>query len=338
MEENLTIHFYLKDESHSMNALVRHQMEKQILDVLSEFQKITGLTFNVETEAYQEGGLKERYKILIAGAVLNGAVTAGMNLLTNMVTDPTSRERFHTELVLIREQIETEKIKQSNAKKDGELKDIAIEQAKIDLEAKKEKLQQEQLRTQEVTEQVEQLKSLSKISRSLSNWYQKAQNYEKIEKIGYSIHNSPKETIVDRSSFKDFILANKEDIEVDDEAIIEIVSPVLDEGTNKWRGNYKGEKIVFSMRDKKYKQKVVKGQQTFQNGSRIKCRMEIRRKYDDFGEEVGKPSYRVSHVDEIEIGGRMFQTETGAKRAKKILESRQGNLFSEEYSENGESK
>lgn len=338
MEEHLTIHFYLKDKSHSMNALVRHQMEKQILDVLSEFQKITGLTFSIETEAYQEGGLKERYIFFIDKIVAPSIVGLSVAVLTNMITDPTSRERSYANLDLIKKQIKTEEIKQSNLEKDEELKGIAIEEAKIDLEIKKEKLQQEQLRTQEVTEQVEQSKSLSKISRSLSNWYQKAQNYEKIEKIGYLTCNSQKETIVDRSSFKDFILANKEDIEVDDEAIIEIVSPVLDEGTNKWRGNYKGEKIVFSMRDKKYKQKVVKGQQTFQNGSRIKCRMEIRRKYDDFGEEVGKPSYRVSHVDEIEIGGRMFQTETGAKRAKKILESKQGSLFGEEYSENGESK
>lgn len=338
MEENLTIHFYLKDKSHSMNALVRHQMEKQILDVLSEFQKITGLTFNIETEAYQEGGLKERYKILIAGAVLNGVVTASMNLLTNMVTDPTSRERSYAELVLIQKQDKTEEIKQSNLKKDGELKDIAIEQAKIDLEIKKEKLHQEQLKTQEVAERVEQSKSLSKISRSLSNWYQKAQKYEKIEKIGYSTCNSLKEIIVDRSSFKDFILSNKEDIEPIDEAIIEIISPVLDEGKNKWRGSYKGEKIEFSMADSAYKKKVVRGQQTFQNGSRIKCRMEIKRKYDEFGEEVGRASYRVVKVDGIEIGGRFFPTEAGVKQLKKISESRQGNLFGDDFFEEGEPK
>lgn len=330
MEENLLIHFYLKNESHSMNALVRHQMEKQILDVLSEFQKITGLTFSIETEAYQEGGLKEKYIFLIDKIVAPSIVGLGVAVLTNMITDPTSREKSYAELVLIQKQIKTEEIKQSNLKKDGELKDIAIEEAKIDIEIKKEKLHQEQLKTQELAEQVEQSKSLSKISRSLSNWYQKAQKYEKIEKIGYLTCNSSKEIIVDRSKFKDFILSDKEDIELDSEAIIEIISPVLDEGKNKWRGSYKGEKIDFSMADSKYKKKVVEGQQKFQNGSRIKCRMEIKRKYDDFGEEVGKPSYRVSDVDEIEIGGRMFPTEKGAKRAREILESKRESLFSDE--------
>lgn len=338
MEEHLTIHFYLRDKSHSMNALVRHQMEKQILDVLSEFQKITGLTFNLEAEAYQEGGLKERYKFLIDNIVTPSIVALIVTLLTKMITEPMSREKSYTELVLIQEQIKTERIKQRIAREDEELKGIAIEEAKIDLEIKKEKLQQEQLKTQEIAEQVEQSKSLSKVSRSLSNWYQKAEKYEKIEKIGYLTCNSQQEIIVDRSSFKDFILSNEEDIEIDDEAIIEIISPVLDDGKNKWRGSYKSEKIEFSMADSKYKKKVVKGEQKFQNGSRIKCRIEIKRKYDNFGEEVGKPSYRVSHVDEIEIGGRMFQTETGAKRAKKILESKQGSLFSEEDFKNGESK
>lgn len=330
MEENLLIHFYLKNESHSMNALVRHQMEKQILDVLSEFQKITGLTFSVETEAYQEGGLKEKYKFLIDNFITPSIVGLSVALLTKMITEPMSREKSYTELALIREQINTEKIKQSSARKDEELKDIAIEQAKIDLEIKKENFKQEQLKTQEISERVEQSKLLSKISRSLSNLYQKAQNYERIEKIGYLTCNSPKEIIVDRSNFKDFILSDKEDIELDSEAIIEIISPVLDEGKNKWRGNYKGEKIDFSMADSKYKKKVVEGQQKFQNGSRIKCRMEIKRKYDDFGEEVGKPSYRVSDVDEIEIGGRMFPTEKGAKRAREILESKQESLFRDE--------
>lgn len=337
MEENLIIHFYLRDGSHSMNALVRHQMEKQILDVILEFQKVTGLTFNIETEAYQEGGLKEAYRFIV-GAIVSSAIGAGMNYLMDMITDPTSREKSHAELILIQEQIKTEKIKQNNAKKDGELKDLAIERSRIDLKKKEEELKQEQIETQEVIEDMKNKKSLSKISRSLSNFYQKAQNYEKIEKIGYLIHNTLEEIIVDRSGFKDFILSNKEDIEPINEAIIEIISPVLDEGKNKWRGSYKGEKIEFSMADSAYKKKVVRGQQTFQNGSRIKCRMEIKRRYDEFGEEVGRASYRVVKVDGIERGERFFPTEAGAKQLKKISESRQDNLFGDDFFEEEESK
>lgn len=51
------IHYYFDDNSHSMNAFVRNNMEKDLLNLISEIGKTLNIEIKIESEAKEEGGL-----------------------------------------------------------------------------------------------------------------------------------------------------------------------------------------------------------------------------------------------------------------------------------------
>ena len=53
------IHYYLKDNSHAMNAFVRNKVEKDFLEAVKRIGELLDSELQIETEAYQEGGLIE---------------------------------------------------------------------------------------------------------------------------------------------------------------------------------------------------------------------------------------------------------------------------------------
>jgi len=73
---------------------------------------------------------------------------------------------------------------------------------------------------------------------------------------------------------------------VDENAIIEIVSPILKKGNYKWRGIYKGVPLSFNMKSNEFKTLVQTGKVEFKNGSTINCVLEINRKMNSDGEEI----------------------------------------------------
>ncbi|RDU66094.1 hypothetical protein CQA53_04645 [Helicobacter didelphidarum] len=140
-----------------------------------------------------------------------------------------------------------------------------------------------------------------KIQRLVSNFYQKISKYDKIEKICYKIDGS--ERFVKKIFFTNFILANKRDIEIDNHAIIEIISPILQEGNYKWRGKYKDEKIDFIMADSLFQQEVIASKYEFTNGSFLQCNLEVTRTFDEYGDESKLRSYKVLKVYEFNKEG-----------------------------------
>lgn len=54
---------------------------------------------------------------------------------------------------------------------------------------------------------------------------------------------------VDKKDFCRFIDKQERIVDIDEDATIEIISPVLNNSKYKWRGNYNNEVIEFSMRD-----------------------------------------------------------------------------------------
>ena len=63
-QEKFKIHFYLKNESHAMNAFVRHKAEKDFLAAVRQILEELGISAEIKTEAYQEGGLIEFYQFV----------------------------------------------------------------------------------------------------------------------------------------------------------------------------------------------------------------------------------------------------------------------------------
>ena len=136
---------------------------------------------------------------------------------------------------------------------------------------------------------------------------------------------------MERKDFKISILHDDTTMSEDDDAMIEIISPVLKEGKYNWRGRYKNEKIDFSMADSKFKQEVIEGKHKFSNGSLINCHLEIKVTFDEFGDEKSR-TYRVLQVfgtQELEIGELKLR-EAGKKRnQQKWLDEHQKSLFDE---------
>ena len=189
-----------------------------------------------------------------------------------------------------------------------------------------------QQKTLGIEEQIEKKLNDKLVQKYISNFYKKIDAYEKVEKIGYrNLENDEDEYIVERKDFKNFILHDDTTMSEDDDAMIEIISPVLKEGKYNWRGRYKNEKIDFSMADSKFKQEVIEGKHKFSNGSLINCHLEIKVTFDEFGDEKSR-TYRVLQVfgtQELEIGELKLR-EAGKKRnQQKWLDEHQKSLFDE---------
>ncbi|HDZ5110249.1 TPA: hypothetical protein RTH37_000714 [Campylobacter jejuni] len=298
IKQNFQIHYYFDDNSHSMNAFVRNAMEKDFLNFINEIGNILDIKIKLESQAREEGGLKENIVICLIGCTLGYFAPAVNNILTFYLT---GQDRLQ------------------NA--DLKLKDLELKLKELDLELKEEELKNKKTQN----EYIKKMEENHKIYRLLSNFYKKVENYEKIKKIGYQFNNS-NELIIEREQFKSFIIDKNTDTEIIEEAEIEIISPVLKEDRYKWRGIYNEEKIDFSMSDREFKKAVIKQEHNFINGTTINCQLEISRTFDDYGEET-KTLYRVKKVYDIKTNDISKITKFGQQRRKQKEESLEPTLF-----------
>lgn len=270
LKTKFELHYYLKDNSHAMNAFVRNKAEKDFLEAVKKIGELLDSELKIETEAYQEGGLVETLAIVLP--TLHYLSPTLNDIITHYTTRDTQAEAL-----------------------DKKIKEATLQNLELDNQQKK----------LEIEEQIEKKLNDKLVQKYISNFYKKIDAYEKVEKIGYkSLENDEDEYIVERKYFKNFILHDDTTISEDEDAMIEIISPVLKEGKYNWRGRYQNEKIDFSMADSKFKQEVIEGKHKFSNGSLISCYLEIKVTFDEFGDEKGR-NYRVLQVfgtQELELG------------------------------------
>ena len=260
-ESQFIIHYYLNDDSHSMNAFVRNAMEKDFLSIVNTISSSLNLKIELESRAAKEGGFIEILDIIEAYPVSSTIIVSSAGYAI---------KRFLEYLLT------------------GAYKKNKLENEKLELEILK--LKKESAGVDD--NQLEQ-----KLARPISNYYAKIEKYEKIRAVGFG-NEVNNEYVVQRDEFGDFILIDDKEEEVDDDANIEIISPVLKEGRYKWRGIYKNESIDFSMGDSKFKNDIIDGRYDFGNGSFINCQLFITKTYDEFGNECKNRSYRVAKVYE----------------------------------------
>ncbi len=283
------IHYYFQDESHSMNAFIRNKAEREILDVIRRVGNLLECELNIESEAHTEGGLIDTWILIGAVAVptLKYLSPAINQILIHYFTKDADDKKLKKLDIQIKEET-LKKLKLENKQNDNVLED-------------------------------------KQVIRHISNFYTKINHYEKVQKIGFRDINNNKEYIVDRKYFSNFILEENKEIIEDDNAVIEIISPILKEGKYNWKGIYKGEKIDFSMGDNNFKKEVIEGKHTFTNGSFIECKLQITIIYDDFGDEKRR-HYSVKKVYSIQElpTDSLKLTHYGKKRKR---EKQQGSLF-----------
>src|SRR5699024_10298710 len=140
-----------------------------------------------------------------------------------------------------------------------EIVKLQIENLELDNEIKRQELKSiknevktEEELTEKVVERIlEILDKNYKIAWHKSNYYKKLNFYPKVTKLTTQRLNERNEPVenertVERNQFINFILRSDAfPPNIDEEAVIDIISPVLKKGQFNWKGFYKGDIINF---------------------------------------------------------------------------------------------
>jgi hypothetical protein len=305
----LELHYYLLEDSHSINAFIRNECEKELLSIFKEVIASLDLKIKIESEAFKEGGLREIWKFIGENGIQLTLVIAILNTILSRV--PVE----NTELI---------KIQIENLKIDNELKRLELQKIK------KEVSSEEEISPDVIDRTMKILDNDFKIARYKSNFYKKLNADQKVTKFSTTkLDNQSKpidqEITVDRSQFKNFILhSNELPPNIDENASIDIISPVLKKGSFKWKGFYKGEIINFEMKDQIFNELVLSKSIEFINGTTIKCVLHQKRKLGDTGlEKIYKN--KVMTVFDVISSEHDIHTEQG-KKYKRLQDQKNNQL------------
>lgn len=306
----LELHYFFIDETHSMDAFVQNKCEYDFLGVIKEIASIYNVEVIVETEPLANGGIRRWFKLISKEESKKATITIAfvVALITGVFITPITSSIDAVTKQLIERIFEDPIIKE-------------LEKEKLRLEIEKLRL--------EIQEKNQSIQESSYIKRKRSNFYESLDKYPKVNMVSFMIKSNNKTDLdyqkdVLKQNFKDYVLIS-DDIEPDriENAIIEIISPVLKKGTYKWVGIYNGSIIPFNMKSNEFKALVQTGIVQFKNGTSIDCYLEIRKKIDNEGFEkiVGYDVLRVNNYFENDIP---IETPEGKHhRQKKEADKRQ---------------
>lgn len=291
--EFLQLHYFLKDELHSVDAFLNNKAEYELLRIFKEVTSILELEgeLQFETIAIEEGGIKAFYKLISKKKnkrKIKNALLYLAGILSVIISDVASEQ--------IKTDHEYEKLKKEEIR-------LKIEQLKRDLEDEETVEKDKTLIIQNLSVFIAET---NKVKLFKSNFYSTLLKEEKIEQVSTQRLNEnlepiTNENVVPRKDFGKFII-HSVDIDPDfkESEIIEIVSPVLKKGNMKWKGIYNEKPISFYMRDGEFLTSVINKEISFSNGTSIIADIEFEQKMNDDGDiEIGTISiFNVTDVFE----------------------------------------
>lgn len=309
----LEIHYYFNDESHTLDAHLRNKCEAELLAIITEIAQELGIALTIDSEAYTEGGFKDKWKFIGENSVQITTIIAILTLILSRI--PISDNKLKREETL-----------------------LSIQEKRLNIEKLRKELEKGEPKNETLISAGNAVESNLKVVARRSNFYKSVNHCHKIRSIGFNSLNDNNrlvtdEHVVHRPEFHKFILHSDEMTPlIFDDAKIEIISPVLRQGDYKWRGIFDGEPISFSMTDFEFKHDVLLKKVSFQNGSVIECVLKVNRKLNEVGEIV-PANYTVETVLEKVDGDVRLQTVQGRryKHHKKEMEG-QGKLFPDDTS------
>jgi hypothetical protein len=302
----LELHYSFTDDSHKMDALIRNNCERELLAIVNEIASLLDIDINIENETYIKDGLIELWTLVSDSRYVTGVITG---ILITLLSRYLTKDRELSELQKQELRLKIEKLKKGLKESNGKKPNINPEDS------------------------LTAFNGNTKIIKHKSNFYQTLNEYSDVTKITtvlLSHNNQPiiDPTIIEREDFDKFILKTDELPPVTDEnATIEIISPVLKNEKYNWKGVYNGEVIPFSMRDKEFKYHVINSDIQFKNGTCIDCILEVSRKISNLG-EIQNSGYTVLTVLRKHDEGITTETPQGKRhRIKKEMETKQLKLF-----------
>lgn len=310
----IELHYWFNDDSHTMNAIVFNKCEYEFLGIVKEIAQKLKIELDVETEPLQEGGLRSWFKF---SSKDKNTLKVGvmLYLVTNVLGTPLTTTIDELTRMAIQSVFESEEVKLLKEQK--QIAELKYDIAKI--EAETEKL------AQSIDENI--------VKKKRSNYYESLSTCNKINKVSVSITDSTKSNSyyqkeVNKNEFSNYIMTSDDtEPDNDENAIIEIISPVLKKGKYKWTGIYNGDAITFKMKSNEFKTLVQTGQIQFKNGSSIDCHLVTNKKINAEG-EVYVSSYEVVLVNNYFENDKPVETPEGRRKRQKLeAELQQLNLF-----------
>lgn len=302
----LELYYSFTDDSHKMDALIRNNCERELLAIVNEIASLLGVYINIETESYIKEGLIELWTLVSESRYVTGVITGiFITVLSRYLT------------------------------KDRELSDLQKQELRLKLEELKKELKVSKGKKPNINPEdlLTAFNGNTKIIKYKSNFYQTLNEYSSVTKVTtvlLSHDNQPiiNPIIIGREDFDKFILKTDELPPVTDEnATIEIISPVLKNEKYNWKGIYNGEIIPFSLRDKEFRHHVTSNDIQFKNGTCIDCILKISRKTSNLG-EIQIYRYTVLTVLRKHDEDTATETPQGKRyRIKNEMETRQLKLF-----------
>jgi hypothetical protein len=312
--DTLEIHYFFGDDSHTMDANVLNRCDHEILSIIKEVANIFFADVIVETEPIAEGGLKKWLKIASKTERANAPITTAFLTALILAVLVTPVGKISEKLI--------EKIFE-----DTEMSDLQKEKLKNEIKI---------LKRYQVDEQQDSFTNINYsvlVKKRKSNFYELINNYPKVAKVSFAALDSVEkikvvEKFVRREEFSQFVLVTDElQTIVRENAVIEIIAPVLKKGKYKWIGHYNGDSIHFNMKSEEFRKLVQDGKIEFKNGFSINCSLELKRKISGEGVEL-ITGYNVIRVDYYFQNNKPFETREGKNhRQVKEAQSTQFNLF-----------
>jgi len=294
-----------------MDAVVRNKGEAEVLAAFLHIAQELGISVEIESSAYSEGGLRELWKFIGVSKDQLGWLLAIIVLIFSRfpVSDP-----------------EVDALNK-------ELLKLTVEEKKVNLERLRRELGKSPPQDKKVNDAATVLESDLKVATRRSNFYRNLVPYDKVTGVGFvpiepQSLSRPDEKVVSRSDFAKFIqVSDRLPVETVDEAIIEIVAPVLTEGNYQWKGRFNDLPISFAMTDESFRSSVLSRQVSFQRGSTITCVLNIHRKFNEVG-EVSITGYSVVTVISKADGAKIEETVQGKRhRFERAKPTNQRTLF-----------
>lgn len=265
----LQFHYYFKDDSHTIDSIIRNECEKEILLIYKEIANTLGLELNLESLPTEEGGFKETWKFL-------GKNSVQITLMVSVAAIIISRFPVENK--------ELTKLQIENLQLDNEIKRKELEKLNLEFIQDDEELDQ-----QKVIDSVELVNKNYKISWRKSNLYKRLNSYPKVDSVEV-VRYEDKEPIgnprkIPKREFSKFILSSDDLPKLETEnAIIDVISPAIKRGKFRWKGFYNNEIITFLMDDFQFKSQVLNGDIHFSNKFSLEVEMTQNRKINQDGE------------------------------------------------------
>jgi hypothetical protein len=250
---DLQIHFYFKDaDIHAMNAAIFNNCQRQFINALKKADKYFDEPLLIEVTAREEGGLIDNIKIIAKNPLAFGIIIA---FITAFFT-----AQFRQKLPVTEET--KNKIENVMTIKDA-INSGTITENEFEYIASNEP----------------ELKKLK------SNFFSSAKKDNTLTQVEVEttteVNDKPvfQNIVVPYDKFDNFILLDDQDDEelnpeVDNEARIFIIAPVLVKGVHTyWKGYYGGFPIDFKVTDNDFLNDIYSHETKFGNGTYIDCKL-----------------------------------------------------------------